>query len=141
MLPYSCFCTSFSISGSNSAVVFATGGMSISVSDVGLVNSNRNLLMIVQLVTNSSLCCYFVPSQMLSPGRNAKALRVVPHLGRHIHWGLASYHFCRPHQSLTIPIRGPSKCRYRTSAMAANLVNCHWSVQVLLQLPVPERVC
>ncbi|MCB8945281.1 MAG: IS1 family transposase [Ardenticatenaceae bacterium] len=62
------------------------------------------------------------------------------HLTLHIHWGLAYYHFCRPHQSLTIPIRGPSKRRYRTPAMAANLVNRRWSVRDLLQLPVPEGV-
>jgi IS1 family transposase len=37
----------------------------------------------------------------------------VYHLGLHIHWSLAYYHFCRPHQSLTFPIRGPSKRRYR----------------------------
>ena len=29
------------------------------------------------------------------------------HLRLHIQWGLACYHFCRPHQSLTTPIRGP----------------------------------
>jgi transposase InsO family protein len=36
------------------------------------------------------------------------------HLRLHSQWGLAYYHFCRPHQSLTTPIRGPSKRRYRT---------------------------
>ena len=44
------------------------------------------------------------------------------------------------HQSLTIPIRGPSKRRYRTPAMTANLVRRCWSVRDLLQLPVPEGV-
>ena len=62
------------------------------------------------------------------------------HLGLHIQWGLAYYHFCRPHQSLTMPIRGPSKRRYRTPAMTANLVRRCWSVRDLLQLPVPEGV-
>jgi IS1 family transposase len=62
------------------------------------------------------------------------------HLRLHVHWGLAYYHFCRPHQSLTIPIRGPSKHRYRTPAMAANLMNHRWSVRDLLQFPVPEGV-
>lgn len=62
------------------------------------------------------------------------------HLSLHIHWGLAYYHFCRSHQSLTIPIRGPSKRRYRTPVMAANLVHNRWSVQDLLQLLVPEGV-
>ena len=62
------------------------------------------------------------------------------HLALHIHWGLAYYHFCRPHQSLTLPIRGPSRRRYCTPAMAADLVRQHWSVRDLLQLPVPEGV-
>ena len=62
------------------------------------------------------------------------------HLGLHIQWGLAYYHFCRPHQSLTMPIRGPSKRRCRTPAMTANLVRRCWSVRDLLQLPVPEGV-
>ena len=62
------------------------------------------------------------------------------HLGLHIHWGLAYYHFCRPHQSLTLPIRDPSQRRYRTLAMAANLVNRRLSVRDLLQLSVPEGV-
>jgi IS1 family transposase len=53
----------------------------------------------------------------------------VYHLGLHIHGGLAYYHFCRSHQSLTIPIRGPNKRRHRTPAMAANLVNRRWSVR------------
>jgi len=48
------------------------------------------------------------------------------HLQLHIQCGLAYYHFCRPHQSLTIDIRGPSKRRYRTPVMAANLVRRCW---------------
>ena len=35
----------------------------------------------------------------------------------------ANLTFCRPHQNLTIPIRGPSKHRFRTPVMAANLVH------------------
>jgi IS1 family transposase/transposase-like protein len=62
------------------------------------------------------------------------------HLHLHIQWGLAYYHFCRPHQSLTTPIRGPSKRRYRTPVMATNLVRKRWLVQDLLQLPVPEGI-
>ena len=62
------------------------------------------------------------------------------HLALHTHWGLAYYHFCRPHQSLTQVIRGPSKYRYRTPAMAANLVNKRWLVRDYLQLPVPEGI-
>ncbi|MCL4267632.1 MAG: hypothetical protein KJ069_30950 [Anaerolineae bacterium] len=63
------------------------------------------------------------------------------HLWLHLQWGLAYYHFCRPHQSLTRPIRGPSQHRYRTPAMAAHLVRYRWSVRDLLQLPVPEGIC
>jgi hypothetical protein len=62
------------------------------------------------------------------------------HLHLHIQWGLAYYHFCRPHRSLTTPIRGPSKRRYRTPVMAANLVRKRWLVRDLLQLPVPEGI-
>ena len=62
------------------------------------------------------------------------------HLRLHIQWGLAYYHFCRPHQSLTTPIRGPSKRCYRTPVTAAKLVRRRWSVQDLLQLPVPEGI-
>lgn len=62
------------------------------------------------------------------------------HLWLHIQWGLAYYHFCRPHQSLRIDIRGPSKYRHRTPAMAAKLVRYRWKVRDLLQLPVPEEV-
>lgn len=62
------------------------------------------------------------------------------HLTLHIHWGLAYYHFCRPHLSLTMTIRGPSKRRYRTPAMAAHLVRQRWSVRDLLQLPLPEGI-
>jgi transposase InsO family protein len=62
------------------------------------------------------------------------------HLQLHIQGGLAYYHFCRPHQSLTMTIPGPSKRRYRTPVMAAKLVRSRWSVQDLLQLPVPEGI-
>jgi transposase-like protein/IS1 family transposase len=62
------------------------------------------------------------------------------HLELHVHWGLAYYHFIRPHQSLTKEVRGPSKCRYRTPAMAAGLVRNRWVVRDLLQLSIPENV-
>ena len=62
------------------------------------------------------------------------------HLWLHLQWGLAYYHFCRPHLSLRKQIRGPSKYRHRTPAMAAKLARYRWSVQDLLQLPVPEEV-
>ena len=35
----------------------------------------------------------------------------VNHLWLHIQWGLVYYHFIRPHRSLEIRIRGPSRCR------------------------------
>ena len=62
------------------------------------------------------------------------------HLSLHLHWGLAYYHFIRPHRSLSRLIRGPSKHRFRTPAMAAGLVRLKWSVPDLLQLPIPENV-
>jgi transposase InsO family protein len=62
------------------------------------------------------------------------------HLHLHIQWGLAYYHFCRPHQSLTVPIRGPSKRHDRTPVMAANLVRKRCMLRDLLQLPVPEGI-
>ncbi len=61
----------------------------------------------------------------------------VPHLTLHIQWSLAYYHLCRPHQSLQVRVRGPSKHRYRTPAMAAGLTQRRWSVAQILLLPVP----
>ncbi len=62
------------------------------------------------------------------------------HLERHLWWGLAYYHFVRPHLSLRVDIRGPSRCRYRTPAMAAGLTRRHWSVAQILLIPLPEGV-
>ena len=62
------------------------------------------------------------------------------HLELHLHWGLAYYHFIRPHYSLTRLVRGPSKWRFCTPAMEAGLVRKRWSVRDLLQLPIPENV-
>ncbi len=62
------------------------------------------------------------------------------HLAFHLHWGLAYYHFCRPHMSLRKHIRGPSRYRHRTPAMAAKLVRYRWQVQDSLQLPVPDGI-
>ncbi|GAB4482617.1 MAG: hypothetical protein Kow00124_31590 [Anaerolineae bacterium] len=59
------------------------------------------------------------------------------HLWLHIQWGLTYYHFCRAHQSLEVRVRGPSKYRYRTPAMAAGLTRRRWSVAQILLLPVP----
>ena len=63
----------------------------------------------------------------------------VYHLWLHIQWGLAYYHFCRAHQSLEVRVRGPSRCRYRTPAMAAGLTRHRWSVAQILLMPVPEE--
>jgi len=41
---------------------------------------------------------------------------------------------------LTTPIHGPSKRRYRSTVMAANLVRKRWLVRDLMQLPVPEGI-
>ena len=62
----------------------------------------------------------------------------VDHLWLHIQWGLAYYHLARPHMSLAVRVRGPSKRRHRTPAMAAGLTGRVWSVEELLLLPVPE---
>ena len=61
------------------------------------------------------------------------------HLWLHIQWGLAYYHFCRAHQSLEVRVRGPSRCRYRTPAMAAGLTRRRWSVAQILLTPVPKE--
>jgi hypothetical protein len=50
------------------------------------------------------------------------------HLWLHIQWELTYYHFCRVHQSLEVRVRGPSRCRYRTPAMAAGLTRRRWLV-------------
>jgi len=62
------------------------------------------------------------------------------HLWLHIQWGLAYYHLARPHQSLEVKVRGPSRCRYRTPAMAAGLTRRRWSVADILLTPVPEKI-
>lgn len=62
------------------------------------------------------------------------------HLERHLWWGLAYYHLVRPHLSLRLTIRGPSRYRHRTPAMAAGLTHRCWSVADLLLVPIPEGV-
>ena len=64
----------------------------------------------------------------------------VQHLWLHIQWGLAYYHLVRPHQSLQVRVRGPSRHRFRTPAMAAGLTRRRWTVADLLLMPVPEEV-
>ena len=61
------------------------------------------------------------------------------HLGLHLQWGLTYYHFARPHRSLEVRVRGPSRRRYRTPMMAARLTSRRWTVADLLMMPVPER--
>jgi IS1 family transposase len=61
------------------------------------------------------------------------------HLWLHIMWGLSYYHLVRSHQSLLARVRGPSRLRYRTPAMAAGLTTRRWSVADILLLPLPER--
>ena len=61
------------------------------------------------------------------------------HLWLHIQWGLAYYHLIRPHQALRVHVRGPSRQRDRTPAMAAGLTSKRWTVADLLHLPVPEN--
>jgi len=62
------------------------------------------------------------------------------HLWLHIQWGMAYYHLARPHQSLEVKVRGPSRCRHRTPAMAAGLTSRRWTVAEILLTPVPERI-
>ena len=62
----------------------------------------------------------------------------VEHLRLHIEWGLTYYHLARPHMSLEVRVRGPSKRRHRSPAMAAGLTGRVWSVEELLLIPVPE---
>jgi IS1 family transposase len=59
------------------------------------------------------------------------------HLWLHLQWGLTYYHFVRPHQSLEVRVRGPSRRRYRTPAMVAGLTSKRWTVAEVLLLPVP----
>jgi hypothetical protein len=63
----------------------------------------------------------------------------VDHLWLHIQWGLAYYHFCRVHQALEVRVRGLSRCRYRTPAMAAGLTRRRWLVAQILMMLVPEQ--
>jgi IS1 family transposase len=60
------------------------------------------------------------------------------HLWLYINWGFAYYNFVRVHDSLRI--RGPSRRRHRTPAMAAGLTCRPWLVRDLLLLPMPEEV-
>ncbi len=61
------------------------------------------------------------------------------HLGLHLQVGLAYYQFVWPHQPLAVRVRGPSKRRLRTPAMAAGLTKTRWSVTDILLMPLPEN--
>ena len=58
------------------------------------------------------------------------------HLGWHIEWLRAYYHFTRPHQSLRLPTAHRQRYRSRTPAMAAGLTYRRWRVRELLLMPV-----
>ena len=59
------------------AAAFDAGGVIIFASGVDLVPLSQKHLMTVLPITGYSLYFHFVPSQMLSPGLNAKAQVVV----------------------------------------------------------------
>jgi len=51
-------------------------------------------------------------------------------------WGLASYHFIRPHRSLNLGYAVPKALRERTPAMAAGLTDHRWSTREFLRMPL-----
>jgi hypothetical protein len=54
--------------------------------------------------------------------------------------GVTYYNFIRVNMALEVRVRGPSKHRLRTPAMAAGLARCPWTVSDFLLLPLPRRV-
>jgi len=61
-----------------------------------------------------------------------------PHLGRHIEWGRAYYHFVLPHGSLQ-QVTENGQRRRQTPAMAAGVTQRRWEVEEILRMPlVPE---
>ena len=69
-----------------------------------------------------------------------------PALLAQLEWWRAYYHFVRLHQALRVPLatpiarggrRAPRRYQQRTPAMAAGLTSRRWTVQDLLQLPLP----
>jgi len=81
-------------------------------------------------------------------GKRAKQSDSRPLIPAHIarvyifgqHRWLAYYHLVRPHLWLRLKIRGPSRCRHWTPAMAAALTRRRWSVAQLLLNPIPKGV-
>jgi hypothetical protein len=67
----------------------------------------------------------------------------------HVEWWRASYHLCRPHTSLRLPLAQPpelgaqhlpARWRQRPPALAAGLTRRRWSVLDLLILPLPPEL-
>jgi hypothetical protein len=61
------------------------------------------------------------------------------HLWLHNLWGVTYYNHIRVNLALEVRVRGPSKHRLRTPAMAAGLTRRPWSVSDFLLLPLPRR--
>jgi len=57
-------------------------------------------------------------------------------LQTHLMWGLAYYHFIRPHSSLNLGYSVPKAQRERTPAMAAGLTDHRWSTREFLRVPL-----
>ncbi len=57
-------------------------------------------------------------------------------LRTHLMWGLAYYHFIRPHSSLTLGYAVPKAHRERTPAMAACLTDHQWRTREFLRMPL-----
>lgn len=57
-------------------------------------------------------------------------------LHTHLMWGLAYYHFIRPHSSLNRGYSVPKAQRERTPAMAAGLTDHRWRTREFLRLPL-----
>ena len=64
----------------------------------------------------------------------------VLHLWLHTLWGVIYYNFIHVDMTLEVRVRGPSKHRLRTPAMAAGLARRPWSVSDFLLLPLLRRV-
>jgi IS1 family transposase len=75
--------------------------------------------------------------------------QAAPSLLTHLEWWRGYYHVVRPHAALRVPLaqpikrggrRLPRRYRQQTPAMAARLTNRRWTVQNLLQFPLPPSV-
>ena len=61
------------------------------------------------------------------------------HLWLHTMWGVCYYNFIRENMALEVRVRGPSKRRRQTPAMAAGLTKHPWSVSDFILLPLPKN--